>query len=82
MSSKPRWFEVAVDGEVPARWAAEAVSNRGAHTLVRVPDVESLTRLVAEVADGGGQVASVWPRRDTLEDLFLREVGEVEGGPG
>ena len=79
VSSKPRWFEVAIDGEVPPRWAAETVSNLGAHALVRVPDVEMLTRLVAEVADGGGQVVSVWPRRDTLEDLFLREVGEPEG---
>ncbi len=79
VSSKPRWFEVAVDGEVPARWADGAVSNRGAHTLVRVPDVDALTRLVADVAAGGGQVVSVWPRRDTLEDLFLREVGE-DGG--
>jgi ABC-2 type transport system ATP-binding protein len=79
VSSKPRWFEVAVDGEVPARWSAEAVPNLGAHTLVRVPDVDALTRLVADVAAGGGQVVSVWPRRDTLEDLFLREVGD-DGG--
>jgi ABC-2 type transport system ATP-binding protein len=78
VSAKPRWFEVAVDGAVPGAWASEIVSNQGAHTLVRVPDVDALTRLVADVAGAGGQVVSVWPRRDTLEDLFLREVGTDE----
>lgn len=81
VSGKPRWFEVAIDGDFPPAWSDASVSTQGAHTLVRVPDVDALTRLVADVAGAGGQVVSVWPRRDTLEDLFLREVGTVEVEP-
>jgi hypothetical protein len=32
-------------------------------------------RLLSEVQRAGGQVLSVWPRRESLEDLFLREIG-------
>jgi len=72
---KPRWFEVAVDGAVPPQWTDAEEAPRGAYRHVRVPDVATMTRLVADVAAAGGQVVSVWPRRETLEDLFLREVG-------
>jgi hypothetical protein len=44
-----------------------------------VPDVDALTRLVADVAAAGSRIVSVWPRRDSLEDRFLRE---VRGGAG
>jgi hypothetical protein len=48
--------------------------------LVRVPDVDALTRLLTDVQAEGGQVLSVWPRRETLEDLFLRKVGAKTSG--
>jgi len=47
-------------------------------TLVRVDDVPSLTRVLAAVPAAGGEVLSVWPRRETLEDLFLREIGRAK----
>ena len=75
VSDRVRWFEVGVTGAREATLPAEVVSCEGDRRLLRVPDVQSLTRLLAAVADSGGQVVSVWPRRDTLEDLFLREVG-------
>ncbi len=78
---QPRWFEVAIVGPVPAEWSGEVCSSQGGQTLVRVPDVETLTRLLAATPAAGGQVVSVWPRRETLEDLFLRHVGAAaEGG--
>jgi ABC-2 type transport system ATP-binding protein len=89
VSSRPRWFEVAIDGEVPEAWRDAIDSTRGAQALVRVPDVDALTRLVADVAAGGARIVSVWPRRDSLEDRFLREVrgrggdaAEPRHGPG
>jgi ABC-2 type transport system ATP-binding protein len=75
-----RWFEVSIRGSLPPGVPAEALSRRGEETLVRVADVAALTRLLNAVQDDGGQVLSVWPRRDTLEDLFLREVGAATAG--
>jgi hypothetical protein len=31
--------------------------------------------LLDRVNETGGQVVSVWPRRDTLEDLFMDRIG-------
>lgn len=81
VSSRPLWFEVAIDGPVPASWSEAIESGRGAHTRLRVPDVAALTRLVADVAASEANVASVWPRRESLEDRFLREVRGDDGGP-
>ena len=75
LSRAPRWFEVQVAGPVPAEWTGERRSAQGELTLIRVPDVEALGRLLAAVPGDGGRVVSVWPRRESLEDLFLREVG-------
>jgi ABC-2 type transport system ATP-binding protein len=80
VSDRVRWFEVSIRGSLPSGVSAEALSRRGEDTLVRVVDVAALTRLLNAVQDGGGQVLSVWPRRDTLEDLFLREVGAASAG--
>jgi ABC-2 type transport system ATP-binding protein len=70
-----RWFEVSVAGG-GADLPGEPLSVAGGESLLRVPDVESLTRLLAAVQRGGGQVTSIWPRRRTLEDIFLEEVGK------
>jgi ABC-2 type transport system ATP-binding protein len=68
------WYEVAVSGAKPEGLPGERVSSSGDETLLRVRDVAELAGLLSAVRAAGGQVTSVWPRRDTLEDLFLREV--------
>jgi ABC-2 type transport system ATP-binding protein len=80
VSGGVRWFEVSLRGPLPAGVPVEPVSRSGDDTLVRVEDIAALTRLLTAVQDGGGQVLSVWPRRDTLEDLFMREVGATPAG--
>ncbi|MDX1389755.1 MAG: ABC transporter ATP-binding protein, partial [Acidobacteriota bacterium] len=74
ISRKVRWFEVTVRGSKTEHLPGEALSSSGDSTLLRVADVEALRLLLSQVAQNGGQVLSVWPSRETLEDLFLREV--------
>ena len=31
--------------------------------------------LLTAARESGCEIVSIWPRRDTLEDLFLREIG-------
>ena len=45
-------------------------------------DLESLGALLAAVGQSEGGVISVWPRRETLEDMFMREIGKEPGGKG
>ncbi len=73
-----RWFEVTVRGALPAGVAADHPAGREDERLVRVGDIEALRELLDGVRDLGGQVVSVWPRRETLEDLFVKRVGESE----
>ena len=82
VSRNVRWYEVGIRGEVPRTPGVERLSSSGPETLVRVPDVDALTRLLAAVRESGGRVLSVWPYRETLEDLFLKEVERrgTEGG--
>jgi hypothetical protein len=42
--------------------------------------VESLGSLLAAARQAGGQVLSIWPRRETLEDMFIKEIGRGTGG--
>jgi len=81
VSAGVRWIEVVVRGPLPASCPATIVSRSGDETLARVADVAALTRLLAGAEAAGSTVLSVWPRRETLEDLFLRELG-VEAGQG
>ena len=74
VSRRVLWFEVAIAGELPRPLPGELVSSSGDESLVRVEDVESLTRLLMAATACGCQVTSVWPRRESLEDLFVREV--------
>jgi ABC-2 type transport system ATP-binding protein len=80
IGEKVQWFEVAIRGQLPEPCDAEVVSVEAGGHLLRVPDVEALTRLLAGMQNGRARVVSIWPRRETLEDLFLREVrpGEEE----
>ena len=70
------WFEVAVRGALPRDHGAELLSREGDGHLLRVADEEALERLIDAVRAKGGRVVGVWPRRETLEDLFLRRVGQ------
>jgi ABC-2 type transport system ATP-binding protein len=74
VSRRVLWFEVAISGDLPRPLPGTLVSASGEESLVRVDDVEALTRLLLATTACGGQVTSVWPRRESLEDLFLREV--------
>jgi ABC-2 type transport system ATP-binding protein len=75
ISHTARWIEVWVRGELPEGLPVERVTSDGDSTLFRVPDIEGLGRLLAVAETSGATVVSVWPRRETLEDLFMREIG-------
>jgi ABC-2 type transport system ATP-binding protein len=72
-----RWYEVEIDGEVPDLAGAERVTASGRESLVRVADAKDLPRVLAAVERAGARVVSVFPRRRTLEDLFLEEIGRA-----
>ncbi len=75
VSSRVNWFEVTVRGALPTGVEADHVAGRENEHVVRVPDVEALRTLLGRLHGEGGQVVSVWPRRDTLEDLFMQRIG-------
>ncbi|HEY3175601.1 MAG TPA: ABC transporter ATP-binding protein [Candidatus Polarisedimenticolia bacterium] len=54
--------------------AASLISARGRESLVRVDVQADLMRLLDAVRTAGGTLISVAARRETLEDLYLREV--------
>lgn len=70
-----RWYEVGIQGKPPELSGVETLSGSGPRTLLKVPDIDTLTAFLAAVRESGGRVDSVWPRRETLEDVFLKEVG-------
>ena len=78
VSRNVKWIEVTVRGEVPAGVGGDRTIAPDGSTLLRVDGVPSLTKLLAAVPASGGEVVSVWPRRETLEDLFLREIGKAK----
>jgi ABC-2 type transport system ATP-binding protein len=80
VSDRTRWFEVAARGPLPELPGCERISGDAECILVRVADVESLGYLLAAVRESDGQVLSIWPRRETLEDLFMREIVGERGG--
>ena len=78
VSNRVRWFEVTVRGALPPGVEAGRPAGREDENLVRVPDIEALRRLFDRLRESGGQVIAVWPRRDTLEDLFMQRIGAPE----
>jgi len=74
VSARIEWFEVSVRGSLPSAACATLLSRDGRHSLWRVPDVEALGELMMAAREAGVAVSSVWPKRQTLEDLFLREL--------
>jgi len=73
-----KWIEVSVRGSLPADLPGIRTTAPDGTTLLRVDGVPSLTKVLAAVPDAGGEVLSVWPRRESLEDLFLREIGRAK----
>jgi ABC-2 type transport system ATP-binding protein len=74
ISSSVKWIEVSYRGQVGDGAPLEIISDDGDVCLVRVPDVDALSVLLDRLRQSGAQVLSVWPRRDSLEDLFMREI--------
>jgi ABC-2 type transport system ATP-binding protein len=72
-----RWIEVSVRGPVPPEAPGQMTAAPDGTTLVRVPDMAALMQLLDAVRASHADVLSVWPRRESLEDLFLREVGRA-----
>jgi ABC-2 type transport system ATP-binding protein len=68
-----RAWEVSFTGDQPG-WPGEIVSSRGEETLRRVESEPDLRRLLAEVQAAGGRLISLVPQRETLEEVFLRQV--------
>jgi ABC-2 type transport system ATP-binding protein len=77
VSQRVAWYEVSLRAPLPDPLPGELLSRDRDHCLLRVRDVRELGRLLVGVDQVGGEVTSIWPRRETLEDLFLREVGEA-----
>ncbi len=74
-------IEVSLRAPLPDPLPATLISSDGEDHLVRVEEFDALSRLLLAVQASGGRVNSVWPKRETLEELFLREVhgdGEEE----
>lgn len=78
ISETVKWFEVAVRGPLPDGLDVERISTEGGEHLLRVREVGVLARLLDALQDSGSQVLSIWPRKDTLEDLFLREIAGAD----
>jgi ABC-2 type transport system ATP-binding protein len=82
ISRRVEWYEVALRTTDPGRLPARPIASDVGHCLMRVDDLEGLTDLLVAAKKGGAEVLSVWPKRETLEDLFLRTVDEPEGSEG
>ena len=78
VSREAKWIEVSVRGTLPADLPGDRTTAPDGTTLVKVEGVPALTKLLAAVPAAGGEVLSVWPRRESLEDLFLREIGRAK----
>jgi ABC-2 type transport system ATP-binding protein len=78
VSGRVEWFEVAVRGAVGRELPGEPISSAGGERLLRVGDPQALARLMTAAQECGAEVTSIWPRRQTLEDLFLREIHRDE----
>lgn len=75
LSGKALWYEVTVRGDIPPPEGTRTVSHAGGATLLRVDDAGRLAATLAALHARGVEVEAVWPRRESLEDLFLRHVG-------
>jgi len=77
-SPEAKSVEVTVRGPVPAGVAGGRRENPDGSTLLTLPGFDALAPAVAAITAAGGTIAGVWPRRESLEDLFLREIGRAQ----
>ena len=83
VSSEVRFWEVALRGMRPEKIpCGRLVSQRDDQLLVRVESRSDLTRILSSLNGGEAMLLSVTPTRQSLEDLFLREVRDGAPGPG
>jgi ABC-2 type transport system ATP-binding protein len=68
------WSGPSLEALEPRGGCGDLISARGPESLVRVASQEGLDRLLEAIRAGGARLISVSARRDTLEDLYLREV--------
>ena len=73
IESTARSFEVSVRGVAPERLPAKLIARDTDHSLLDVGETGGLPRLLAVVQEQGGEVSSVFPRHDSLEELILPE---------
>ena len=66
-------WEVTASGDKPG-WPGEVLSRRGDEILRRVTSEADLQRLLAEIGRSGVRLVSLVPQRETLEQVFLRQV--------
>ncbi len=75
-----RWWEVSFSGPsfggLPAA-RGEVLAVRGPETLVRLHTEADLAAMLEAIRIAGGRLISVVPRRDTLEDLYLKEIARA-----
>jgi ABC-2 type transport system ATP-binding protein len=77
VSGRPRFWEATLSGLAPGDLGVphERVWQRGAETLVRLREAGHVDALFDEVRRKGGRVLALVPQRETLEDVFLNEMG-------
>ena len=64
---------VSVRGVAPERLPAKLIARDTDHSLLDVGETDGLSRLLAVVQEQGGEVSSVFPRHNSLEELILPE---------
>ncbi len=70
-------WEVEARGGGPVA-GAEEVSRRGEERLLRFPPDTDAEGILAALREAGARPVAIVPRRETLEDLFLRVLGREE----
>ena len=76
LTHQVNFYEVAFSG-VPAEdlpGIESVVSRDGGESLVRAPDEAAVRALVEAILHRGGTLRGVAPQRESLEDLFMREI--------
>ncbi|MEE9218967.1 MAG: ABC transporter ATP-binding protein [Acidobacteriota bacterium] len=82
LGQQVRFWEATVAGIDPASLSVphQQVWQRNECVLLRVHDPAQVEALVREVPRLGGRLLALVPHRQTLEDVFLSEVGEPRSG--
>jgi len=86
LASGVREWEIAVDRLPDAllasfRGAGHSMESIGSRMVVRIADGEALQQALRSLVDAGVFVHSVEPRRETLEEHFVRVLGLEVPGP-